>query len=157
MKIPFVKFPVVKFKKASPKTVFDFYERLYTTFKVEEDLGSKWHKECLEAIYKKDNEKLAKLIKAGGRITFDFELLNIIINNFTLNGCDSEKKQIFLDLATRSGFIKSIEFEENPKRILIKTADREIKVLKFTDTFEHEGEHILETQERFGRCHKLSV
>lgn len=153
--VNFLNFPVITFKKASMQNLNEFYNLIYDKFKTEEDLGSKWKDDCMKALMSQDKQELKRLEKQGGKIVLIDDAIDLLIDNFTLAEHDDKQidflKNMILNL---KGYIKSIEFKENPAQIIFTTNKGKIIASKLTEVYPN-FKHIrgIETRERHGTCH----
>ncbi len=155
MNIEFVNFPTVRFKRPTEKTLSDFYELIYSRFHDYEQETQKWQNACYEVLM--DHEELKKLEAQGGRVTLLFDFINIMIDSYTRTDATADI-HFYRELLLRNEYFKDVVFEENPRRIVIKTKDKDYKIGMLTEMCPYFKRFPnIETSKRHGGCHAGSM
>ena len=159
MKLNFVNHPIIRFRKASMQTISGLKEAVYDKFKIQEDIGSQWKDDCFDALQKDDKEKLAMLEKERGKVILVDDMIDCLIDNFTMANPNQESIDFFMDLITRNKkYIQGIEVRDNPKQLIFKTKIGDIKATKLSDAYPHfKTFPNIEDTGRHGKCHPNSI
>lgn len=153
----FINYPAVRFKKASIQNLETFHDVIYAKFKLEEDRGDEWQEKCMDALMADDNDALHKLEKEKGKVIFFDDLIDILIDNYTLDESTLDFEH-YREMILRSKYIVDIEFKDNPKQIVFQTKIGTFKVSKLSDVFPIFRKYSdIVTRERHSRCHNDSI
>ncbi len=155
----FLNLPAVRFKKPNAKNLDSFYADIFKKFSIDEDNGIKWKDEAYEALIKDDKEAIARLEREGGKIIFVDDAIDVLIDNYMLEGGLSEEAaNSHKSTILKGGYIKDIEFKHSPEQIVFTTKFGTFKASKLSEVFpvfkQFPG---IETRDRHSKCHAASI
>ncbi len=157
--INFINYPSVRFKKASMVELSKVCSAAYDVFKVQEDIGEKWKDDCMQALEDNNDEEFKRLQKQGGKILVTDDMIDILIDNFTLAEPDRKIVEDFKEMVLKHAkYIKDIIIDYDAGSITFKTSAGTFKAHTLTKAFpELKTFPNIETRDRHQRCHIDSV
>lgn len=155
----FLNKPAIRFKRPKAETLDAFYADIYKKFKEDEDAGEIWKNEVFDALINKDRDKFNQLVKEGGKVIYYDEVIDILIDKYTLaGGITEEEQENYKRVILEGEFVKDIEFKHNPEQIIFTTESGKYKVSKLSDIFKPFKKYRdIENENRHGLCHSQAV
>lgn len=155
----FLNYPAIRFKKPTAKTLGEFYDKIYDRFYTQEQYGMIMKDDYNRALSVGDAETMQAIEKCGGEVYYIDDIIDLLIDKFTLSQCNVEKLEYYRALILKyAKYIKDIQIDYEKGVIKFKTVKGNFTALKLTSAYpEMKMFDILETEKRYSRCHTDSV